>query len=74
MVLDAELPGMNGSAVLERLRAEGSSLPVLLLTPRTGVADTSATLRSGIDGHLCKPFRFEEILARPAMTDALWAS
>lgn len=64
MVLDIGLPKMDGFAVLERLRAEGSSLPVVVLTARTSVADTVATLEGGADDYMPKPFRFEELLAR----------
>ncbi|NVN54202.1 response regulator transcription factor [Mycolicibacterium hippocampi] len=64
MVLDIGLPKMDGFAVLERLRAEGSSLPVIVLTARTSVADTVATLEGGADDYMPKPFRFEELLAR----------
>lgn len=64
MVLDIGLPKMDGFAVLERLRAEGSSLPVVILTARTSVADTVAGLEGGADDYIAKPFRFEELLAR----------
>ena len=64
MVLDIGLPGMDGFAVLERLRAEGSSIPVIVLTARTSVQDTVAGLEGGADDYMPKPFRFEELLAR----------
>lgn len=64
MVLDIGLPGMDGFAVLERLRAEGSSIPVIVLTARTSVHDTVAGLEGGADDYMPKPFRFEELLAR----------
>ena len=64
MVLDIGLPGMDGFAVLERLRAEGSSIPVVVLTARTSVQDTVAGLQGGADDYMPKPFRFEELLAR----------
>lgn len=64
MVLDIGLPGMDGFAVLDRLRAEGSSLPVVVLTARTSVQDTVAGLEGGADDYMPKPFRFEELLAR----------
>ncbi|MBB2990152.1 DNA-binding response OmpR family regulator [Mycolicibacterium iranicum] len=64
MVLDTGLPGMDGFTVLKRLRAEGSALPVVVLTARTSAADTVATLEGGADDYLLKPFRFEELLAR----------
>ncbi|MFC7671942.1 response regulator transcription factor [Mycolicibacterium sp. GCM10028919] len=64
LVLDIGLPGMDGFAVLERLRAEGSSIPVIVLTARTSVQDTVAGLEGGADDYVPKPFRFEELLAR----------
>lgn len=64
MVLDIGLPGMDGFAVLERLRAEGSSIPVVVLTARTSLQDTVAGLQGGADDYMPKPFRFEELLAR----------
>lgn len=64
MVLDADLPGIFGSAVLESLRAEGNSLPVVLLTTRTGLSPSSANLEARNDEHLCTPFRFDELLAQ----------
>lgn len=64
MVLDIGLPGMDGFAVLERLRAEGSKIPVIVLTARTSVQDTVAGLEGGADDYMPKPFRFEELLAR----------
>lgn len=64
MVLDIGLPKMDGFAVLEKLRAEGSSIPVIVLTARTSVQDTVAGLEGGADDYMPKPFRFEELLAR----------
>lgn len=64
MVLDIGLPGMDGFAVLETLRGQGSTLPVIILTARDSVTDTVAGLEGGADDYLAKPFRFEELLAR----------
>ncbi|PRC54330.1 DNA-binding response regulator, partial [Mycobacterium sp. ITM-2017-0098] len=64
MVLDVGRPGMDGFTVLRRLRAEGSSLPVVALTARSNAADAAATLEGGADECLPKPFRFEDLLAR----------
>lgn len=64
LVLDIGLPGIDGFAVLERLRAEGCSLPVIVLTARSSVQDTVAGLEGGADDYMPKPFRFEELLAR----------
>ena len=63
LVLDIGLPGMDGFTVLRRLRSEGNLIPVVALTTRAGATEAAAKLGSG-DGHLAKPFRFEELLAR----------
>lgn len=64
MVLDIGRPGMDGVTLLRRLRADGSSLPVLVLTDRSTGADTIAALQDSTDDFLPKPFRFEELLTR----------
>ncbi|WP_405373898.1 MULTISPECIES: response regulator transcription factor [unclassified Microbacterium] len=64
LVLDVNLPGMNGFDVLEQLRGSGSRLPVIMLTARVDVRDTVAGLEGGADDYLGKPFRFDELLAR----------
>jgi two-component system response regulator MprA len=63
VVLDWMLPGMDGLEVCRRLRA-GSDIPILLLTPKTGVPDRVTGLDSGADDYLVKPFNFDERLAR----------
>lgn len=64
LVLDIGLPDMDGFTVLRRLRAIGSTMPVIILTARTSVDDTVAGLEGGADDYMPKPFRFEELLAR----------
>jgi DNA-binding response OmpR family regulator len=64
MVLDIGLPELDGFAVLERLRGQGSTLPVIILTARDSVTDTVAGLEGGADDYMAKPFQFEELLAR----------
>jgi heavy metal response regulator len=64
IVLDLALPGRDGLAVLRELRARRSSVPVLLLTARSGVTDKVAGLDLGADDYLTKPFEFVELLAR----------
>ncbi|MBM6401344.1 response regulator transcription factor [Phycicoccus sonneratiae] len=64
VVLDLGLPDQDGFSVLQRLRETGSSIPVIILTARTSVADTVAGLEGGADDYMPKPFRFEELLAR----------
>jgi DNA-binding response OmpR family regulator len=64
MVLDIGLPGMDGFEVLDQLRAQGSRLPVIVLTARDSVTDTVSALEGGADDYMPKPFRFAELLAR----------
>jgi DNA-binding response OmpR family regulator len=64
LVLDIGLPGEDGFAVLRRLRAAGSAIPVIILTARDSVHDTVAGLEGGADDYMRKPFEFAELLAR----------
>ncbi|MFC4786520.1 response regulator transcription factor [Nocardioides sp. MAHUQ-72] len=64
VVLDIGLPGMDGFEVLEHLRAQGSTVPVVVLTARDSVTDTVSALEGGADDYMPKPFRFAELLAR----------
>lgn len=63
-VLDLGLPGQDGLHVLGRLRASGSTLPVLILTGRDAVEDRVRGLDRGADDYLVKPFALDELLAR----------
>jgi DNA-binding response OmpR family regulator len=64
VVLDIMMPGMDGLAVLERLRAADPGLPVLFLTARDAPADQITGLQAGADDYVVKPFTFEVLLAR----------
>lgn len=64
IVLDIGLPGMDGYTVLERLREERSTLPVIVLTARDSVTDTVTALEGGAADYMSKPFRFAELVAR----------
>jgi len=64
VILDIGLPGMDGFELLRRMRAQGSSLPVIVLTARDSVTDTVSALEGGADDYMPKPFRFAELLAR----------
>lgn len=64
VVLDLGLPKMDGLEVLERWRASGNHVPVLILTSRHTWREKVAGLRAGADDYLAKPFEFEEMLAR----------
>ncbi|HEX3815320.1 MAG TPA: response regulator transcription factor [Mycobacteriales bacterium] len=64
VVLDLGLPGMDGLEVCRRLRAERSTVPVLVLTARTDEVDFVVGLDAGADDYVGKPFRLAELLAR----------
>ncbi len=64
LVLDVMLPGVDGLAVARRLRAQGSDVPILMLTARGAVGDRVAGLDAGADDYLVKPFALDELLAR----------
>ena len=64
ILLDVGLPGLDGFSVLRRLRERDEVTPVIMLTARTGLADTVAGLDGGANDYLGKPFRFDELLAR----------
>jgi DNA-binding response OmpR family regulator len=64
VVLDIGLPGIDGFEVLDRLRSQGSKVPVIVLTARDSVSDTVSALEGGADDYMPKPFRFAELLAR----------
>jgi len=63
VVLDVGLPGLDGFAVLERIRAE-STVPVVMLTARGDVDDRVRGLGLGADDYVAKPFHLEELVAR----------
>ncbi|MCT1764533.1 response regulator transcription factor [Brevibacterium casei] len=64
LVLDIGLPSLDGFSVLEQLREQRPSLPVLVLTARDNAEDTIYALESGAVDYMIKPFRFGELLAR----------
>jgi two-component system, OmpR family, copper resistance phosphate regulon response regulator CusR len=64
VLLDWRLPGPSGLELLQRFRAAGRHTPVLFLTARDAVSDRVRGLDAGGDDYLCKPFAFEELLAR----------
>jgi len=64
VVLDLNLPRMDGLEVCRQLRTAGRSMPILMLTARIGHQNAVAGLDSGADDYLTKPFDLEELLAR----------
>jgi two-component system OmpR family response regulator len=64
LILDINMPKLDGLALLEKLRAEGMSVPVLMLSARADKADINQGLRIGADDYLTKPFSIEELVLR----------
>ena len=64
LVLDVMLPGLDGFSIVRRLRAAGSTTPILLLTARDAPEDVVVGLDAGADDYLTKPFSFKILLAR----------
>jgi len=64
LILDINMPKLDGLALLEKLRNEGMSVPVLMLSARADKADINQGLRTGADDYLTKPFSIEELVLR----------
>jgi len=64
VVLDLGLPHIDGLEVCRRIRADGRTIPVLILTARADEVDTVVGLDAGADDYVTKPFRLAELLAR----------
>ena len=64
ILLDIMLPGMDGFAVLDAIRAAGCETPVIFLTALGSVADKVKGLRGGAEDYIVKPFEAVELLAR----------
>jgi two-component system OmpR family response regulator len=64
VILDLGLPKLDGVTVLEKWRADGRTMPVLILTARDRWSDKVAGIDAGADDYLAKPFYTEELLAR----------
>ncbi len=64
IILDVMLPGVDGFTILQRMRSEGATTPVLVLTARSRVEDRVDALDLGADDYLVKPFDFRELEAR----------
>jgi two-component system OmpR family response regulator len=64
LILDINMPKLDGLALLEKLRTEGMSVPVLMLSARADKSDINQGLRIGADDYLTKPFSIEELVLR----------
>lgn len=63
-ILDLMLPGMSGLDICRQVRAEGITLPLLVLTARAEEEQKVSLLHAGADDYLVKPFSFDELTAR----------
>jgi len=63
-IIDIGLPGMSGIEIIKKLREQGNTLPVLILTARSRWQEKVEGLEAGADDYLVKPFQMEELLAR----------
>ena len=64
MILDRMLPNVDGTTIINTMRACDIQIPVLFLSAKNKVEDRVTGLRSGADDYLTKPFAFEELVAR----------
>ncbi|WP_054813495.1 response regulator transcription factor [Nocardia arizonensis] len=64
MVLDVNMPDLDGAGVVTALRAMGNDIPICVLSARTAVSDRIACLERGADDYLTKPFDLGELVAR----------
>jgi two-component system copper resistance phosphate regulon response regulator CusR len=64
IILDILLPGLDGTQILQKLRARNREVPVLMLTAKDSVRDKVKHFEAGADDYLTKPFAFAELLVR----------
>ncbi|MEV4948212.1 response regulator transcription factor [Streptomyces sp. NPDC053755] len=64
VVLDIQMPRMDGLTAARRIRSSGSTVPILMLTARDTVGDRVTGLDAGADDYLVKPFELDELFAR----------
>jgi len=63
-IVDLGLPKLNGLTIVQRLRAEGRAMPLLILTARSSWQDKVSGLEAGADDYVVKPFEYPELAAR----------
>jgi two-component system, OmpR family, response regulator MtrA len=64
VILDVNLPGMSGLDICRRLRADGSRVPIIMLTAKADTIDVVVGLELGADDYVTKPFEVRELMAR----------
>ena len=74
VILDLNLPEMDGLSVLKSARQKGDATPAIIVSARKAVDERVTGLRSGADDYLTKPFAFSELLARLSVITRRWGS
>ncbi|MCU0679820.1 MAG: response regulator transcription factor [Planctomycetes bacterium] len=64
IILDYNLPKMNGLEICQEIRNEGKMVPIIMLTVQSELGDKKELFNAGVDDYLTKPFLFEELLLR----------
>jgi DNA-binding response OmpR family regulator len=64
VLLDLNLPRLDGLSICQKVRADGNDTPILMLTARDSLDDKAAGFSAGTDDYLVKPFEIEELLMR----------
>ncbi|NJR38129.1 MAG: response regulator [Leptolyngbyaceae cyanobacterium CSU_1_4] len=64
LLLDLGLPGKDGLTVIDELRKNGQTLPIVIVTAREGETTRAESLRRGANDYITKPFRFRDLLAK----------
>jgi DNA-binding response OmpR family regulator len=64
ILLDINMPGMSGLDVCRKLRAEGSLVPIIMLTAKSDTIDKVVGLEVGADDYMTKPYEVRELMAR----------
>jgi DNA-binding response OmpR family regulator len=64
IILDWNMPGMNGIEILKSFREQGGTTPILMLTGKSSINDKEQGLDNGVDDYLTKPFDMRELGAR----------
>ena len=64
LITDIMMPEMDGFALVDAVRADGLTLPVLMLTAKTAISDKRTGFKTGADDYLTKPVNYEELLLR----------
>lgn len=64
IILDRMLPEMDGRTITEKIRKQGITIPIIMVTALNGIYDRIDGLDAGADDYLTKPFAMEELLAR----------